>query len=628
MSKVTPVDDEVEEFSTQATLNTNTEFGPTDAEDLNSPSVKMAWINNGSKLEGAGKPDNMEDAPQRPVTPLEGAANLDVTASDEDATDVSAKRQAALRKLRRSSTAGDVRLAGSDFEQKTMLKRSSTRLTILVNAEGLADLHDEKPTWKSRMKFGIAQLQKYSLPLISGVMIALVWSNVDEVGYHAFIDSAIHPDLAIDGHGISLHFIVNDFFMCFFFGLAIKEVTEALLPGGSLSPISRAVNPLVATLGGVLGPVAVYLALVAIMDSAGALEIAACLPEGYDAAHADDDHHRRLAGGGSEGPAASAYTAICSVDKLLNGWGVPTATDISLAWMFALQIFGIGHPAINFMLLLAILDDALGMIIIACAYSDPNNPVEPIWLLFVVLAMVLGFGLRKLDIPLWQVYIIICGPVSWIGLFKAHVHPALSLVFVVPFMPAGHAIHADPEARDLGRADWGHHDEEDPDDVIKTQSSLGVMRTKSVDKMKSWMGVEEEAPLHVFEHSMKLPVDIGMFFFGLANAGVKMGSVGGITLAVLVSLLFGKMAGISLMSLLAVKLGFPLPPGLGLGDLLSLSALGGIGLTVALFVSNEAFVQPELRGQAKMGAVLSVFSVVFAWGIRRVIPGEEVDNDD
>jgi len=145
--------------------------------------------------------------------------------------------------------------------------------------------------------------------------------------------------------------------------------------------------------------------------------------------------------------------------------------------------------------------------------------------------------------------------------------------------------------------------------------------------VKSWLGAEEHAPLHVFEHSLKLPVDFGMFFFGLANAGVKLGSVGSITLAVVVALFIGKLAGISLMSLLATKMGFPLPPGVGLGDLLALSALGGVGLTVALFVSNEAFVQPELRGQAKMGAVLSVGCVIFAFGIRRLVGGEEVDPD-
>ena len=71
----------------------------------------------------------------------------------------------------------------------------------------------------------------------------------------------------------------------------------------------------------------------------------------------------------------SAMCAMCAV-----GWGVPTATDISLAWMpaasaflsipqtawhiaprFAILVFGAGHPAINYLLLLAIADDALGM---------------------------------------------------------------------------------------------------------------------------------------------------------------------------------------------------------------------------------------------------------------------------
>ena len=50
--------------------------------------------------------------------------------------------------------------------------------------------------------------------------------------------------------------------MAFFFGLATKEVVESVLPGGSLYPISKAGNPLFATMGGVLGPVVVYLVIV------------------------------------------------------------------------------------------------------------------------------------------------------------------------------------------------------------------------------------------------------------------------------------------------------------------------------------------------------------------------------
>eukprot|EP00438_Fugacium_kawagutii_P003569 Skav222546 [mRNA] locus=scaffold2837:45225:52049:+ [translate_table: standard] len=177
-------------------------------------------------------------------------------------------------------------------------------------------------------------------------------------------------------------------------------VTEALLPGGSLSPLSRAANPLLATFGGVVGPAATYALVTVIFYSAGGLDQPMCLPA--DASHGsnatdDHDHNRRLAGGASGEYSPSDYTEKCSLEAVLKGWGIPTATDISLAWMFAILIFGPGHAAINFLLLLAILDDALGMIIIAASWSawdgeavafypDPENPVEPIWLLLVLAA--------------------------------------------------------------------------------------------------------------------------------------------------------------------------------------------------------------------------------------------------
>jgi hypothetical protein len=127
----------------------------------------------------------------------------------------------------------------------------------------------------------------------------------------------------------------------------------------------------------------------------------------------------------------------------------------------------------------------------------------------------------------------------------------------------------------------------------------------------------EEAPLHTMERHMKLPVDLGMFFFGLANAGVELGAVGGITTAILTALIVGKTLGIALFALAGVLFGFPLPPGITVVDLFAMAALGGVGLTVALFVSNEAFVDPGLRSQAKMGAVLSVASAGLAWSIRK-----------
>ena len=71
-------------------------------------------------------------------------------------------------------------------------------------------------------------------------------------------DGVNHPTLfglRLRGHDVTLHFLVNDVLMAFFFGLAVKEICEAFQPGGSLYPPTRkAVNPIFGTLGGVIGP--------------------------------------------------------------------------------------------------------------------------------------------------------------------------------------------------------------------------------------------------------------------------------------------------------------------------------------------------------------------------------------
>lgn len=49
--------------------------------------------------------------------------------------------------------------------------------------------------------------------------------------------------------------------MAVFFGITAKEITEACLPNGALNPIKKAINPLFGTVGGVLGPIGVFLLL-------------------------------------------------------------------------------------------------------------------------------------------------------------------------------------------------------------------------------------------------------------------------------------------------------------------------------------------------------------------------------
>jgi len=509
------------------------------------------------------------------------------------------------------------------LQRSNSLNSSTSDQTSISAALAYHSKQQKGKSWKARLKkaakWTIAKLQKYSVPLVVGVTAAMVWSNIDKESYEKWTHGQI-SDWELVGHEVSLHFFVNDIFMCFFFGLAIKEVTEAVLPGGSLSPIRRAANPLMATLGGVVGPVVVYYLMVAIMEKAGSFEGTLCVT-----VSSNGDDHRRLGGGGAAAPTGPKEQ--CSLSMLLKGWGVPTATDISLAWMFALLIFGAGHPAINVLLLLAIVDDALGMVIIAVFYPNPEKPVEPIWLLLVLLAMVLSVILRKLHISYWQVFVLIPGPVSWLGLIKAHVHPALALVFVVPFMPAHRPKVRKGAKNDSYMARLGTISKaisKVADMLPDTSAKKGHEgegeeldeRSAAVKKAAEQLMLHAHAPLHAFEHALKLPVDLGMFFFGLANAGVQLGAFGGITVSVITALLVGKTLGIAGFGMLAMSMGFALPTGVTMVDLVSMSALGGVGLTVALFVANQAFVDPDLQGQAKMGAVLSVGCAFFAWAFR------------
>ena len=78
----------------------------------------------------------------------------------------------------------------------------------------------------------VTVVQKYSLSLVFGVILALVWTNVDEHSYHYATHDPIVDGATMLDHRISLHFLVNDVFMCFTFGLAVKEETEALLQAG------------------------------------------------------------------------------------------------------------------------------------------------------------------------------------------------------------------------------------------------------------------------------------------------------------------------------------------------------------------------------------------------------------
>ena len=409
----------------------------------------------------------------------------------------------------------------------------------------------------------IAFFQEYSLPLIIGVVAGLVWANVDFYSYYNIVEFDFwnfgKGPFLDDGHGhdkndfyifgkhVTVHFLINEVFMVFFFGIAAKEITESVLPGGALNPIPKAINPLMGTLGGVFGPVGLFFLLALLFY------------------------------GGSD-----------DFGAVSNGWAIPTATDIALAWLVARVIFGNRHPAVNFLLLLAVADDAIGLVIIAVFYS---SDVQPLWLLLTAGGMATAFLFRRIGLTWWPVYILIAGGMSWVGLVQAGVEPALALVVIVPFLPALHAAGHDGADADHG----GEHGHE--------AGGHG----------------HGGGALEKFEHQLKLPVDFGLFFFAWANAGVAFGSINQVTLMVLLSLIVGKTVGVTLFSFLVSRLGFPLPEGMGIRHLAITGMIAGLGLTVALFVANKAYSGTDFLDPGKMGAVFSVVVAALSLILARLV---------
>lgn len=386
------------------------------------------------------------------------------------------------------------------------------------------------------------ELQEFSLFLLSGTVIAQIWVHGNSASYA----DTLHHRIAIchmpwvGEIPLNVHFLVNEVFMVFFFGIAAKELTEAFLGKHGALRGRKGLLPMVACAGGVIGP-------------------------------------------------AIVFRALCSSERA-GAWAVPCATDIAFSWLGARAIWGSGHPAVTFLLALAVADDFVGMGIIAAFY--PQRPFDATGLGVIAIGMGMAFVFRQMSrkVPVlrkWWPYLI-PGAICWMGLFGAGLHAALALVFVIPFMPMKNG----KEDELFGEED--HHD-----------------------------------ALTGYEHAAKPIVDGGLFFFGLANAGVAW--LGESTWsrdswAVFLGLGVGKTIGITLLTVIGyvmlkwVRLGQELPQAadgrrMEWRDVPVAGLLGAMGFTVALFVADAAGGHPSL----KLGALASFAYLGLAVVVGRVV---------
>jgi NhaA family Na+:H+ antiporter len=401
--------------------------------------------------------------------------------------------------------------------------------------------------------------------LLIAAAIALIWANSTFAdSYHALWHLPFSIGIGHLTFSQSLHFIINDGLMTVFFLVVGMEIRREIHQG-ALSNIRQASLPIMAAIGGVIVP-------------------------------------------------ALMYVSMNTAPAQLNGWAVPTATDIAFA-VGVLALLGKGIPSNVrvFLLALAIIDDIIAVLIIAVFYSGGLNPTG-----FMIAAMgifiVLGF--RRMGIGSAFAYIV-PGAIVWIGLLMTGAHPTLAgvvLGMLTPVVslptrqrPADMVAHA---ARTLSTYD-------ETTDTHHVNQPLKQLRLAQREVLPPVVRVQ--MALHPWVAFGIMPL------FALANAGVSMGGIDlsvsdqqWVMTGVGLALVLGKPIGVIGVSLIAVKLGISrLPPDVTWGGITLIGLLAGVGFTMSIFIAMLAYDSEALLGAAKLGVLVgSVIAAILGliWG--------------
>lgn len=287
------------------------------------------------------------------------------------------------------------------------------------------------------------------------------------------------------------------------------------------------------------------------------------------------------AGGGMLVP-AGIFALMNQGGGGIDGWGIPVATDIAFV-VGVLALFGRRLPAglRVFLLTLAIADDIGGIAIIAVFYTDDLSLP---WLGFAIGLLALVVASQRAGIRQVPVYVVV-GLVLWYATHESGIHATIAGVALGLLTPAR------------------------------------PFRGRDV--------------MHSIEHTL-LPYSSFLIvpLFALANAGVEvtpdaLGEAfgGSIAWGVILGLVVGKFAGISVTTLAGWRLGVGrLPAGVNLGHVLGASLLAGIGFTVSLFIAELSFdTDGHLLDQAKIGVlagslIAGALGSIFLLVISRVTP--------
>jgi NhaA family Na+:H+ antiporter len=353
---------------------------------------------------------------------------------------------------------------------------------------------------------------------------------------------------------------INDGLMAIFFFLIGLEIKRELLIG-ELNSVKKASFPLFAAIGGMILPVALFLIL-------------------------------------NKNPESS------------HAWGIPMATDIAFS-LAILTILGKRVPLglKVFLTAFAIVDDLGAVIVIALFYSETIK-WSLIAIAIVMLAILFFLSYRRIYAK-WV--ILIFGIAIWVLFLKAGIHPTIAGVLLAFTIPIRQKIGVETYVDKLCDI---------VEDIKESEGAGTPLLTKeqieSIDDMEEWTE-KVQSPLQHLEHTLHNWVAYLIIpLFALSNAGVAFRGGGELDnrlgVIIVISLVAGKLIGVSLFSWISVKLGFAeLPEEVNFKQVTGIALLAGVGFTMSIFVANLAFPgDPLLLDSAKAGILIGSLIAGFA----------------
>ena len=405
--------------------------------------------------------------------------------------------------------------------------------------------------------------------LFGTTIIALIWAN-SSYGY--FYESLLQYEIGISFENFELKkpliLWINDGLMAIFFFLIGLELKRELLVG-EINTLKKATFPLVAALGGVIVPIALYLVL-------------------------------------NENP------------ETAKGWGIPMATDIAFA-LAILSLLGKRVPLSLkvFLTAFAIIDDIAAVIVIAVFYSAEVDILLLFYgfTLIILLALLYYYGNYSLEIGL------IIAVIIWFLFLKSGIHPTIAGVLLAFTIPIKRRINIKSFAKNLTSISNKIINVSDDDEKhLLTKEEMKCV--ENLDDLTS----EVMSPLQHLEH--KLHSWIAYFIlpvFAFANAGVVISSDYAYDYAlmrnIIISLFVGKFFGVVLFSYLGIKFKLTeLPIGLKFKQIIGISAIAGVGFTMSIFIDHLAFADDERSIiSAKIGIIIaSLVSGIVGYTILRL----------